>query len=42
MAAKLATLFVGITDLQQRHHPQSIPHIVEKIKHPLKAKSSRF
>ena len=39
MAAKLATLFVGITDLQQRYHPKSIPHLVEKIKDPLKAKS---
>ena len=35
-------MFVDVTDLQQRHHPQNIPHLVEKIKgFPLKAKSFR-
>ena len=38
----MATMFVDVTDLQQRHHPQNIPHLVEKIKgFPLKAKSFR-
>ena len=33
-------LFCDITDLQQHHHPQNIPHTVEKIEgFPLKAKS---
>ena len=33
-------LFCDITDLQQRHHPQNIPHTVEKIEgFPLRAKS---
>ena len=38
----MATIFGDVTDLQQRHHPLKIPHLVEKIKgFPLKAKSFR-
>ena len=38
MATKMATTFGDITDLQQPHHPQNIPRLVEKIKGlPLKA-----
>ena len=34
----MATTFGDITDLQQPHHPQNIPRLVEKIKGlPLKA-----
>ena len=40
MAAKMATMFGDVTDLQQGHHPWNIPHLVEKIKgFLLKAKS---
>ena len=39
MMAKMATLFWDVTEIQQCHHPQNIPHCVEKIKgFPLKAK----
>ena len=42
MASKKATMFGDVTDLQQRHHPWNIRHLVEKIKgFPLKAKSFR-
>ena len=42
MTAKMATMFGDVTDLQQRHHPQNIPHLVKTIKgFPLKAKSFR-
>ena len=42
MVAKIATIVGDVTDPQQRHHPQNIPHLVEKIKDfPLKAKSFR-
>ena len=42
MAAKMATMFGDVIDLQQRHHPWNIPHLVEKIKgSQLKAKSFR-
>ena len=42
MAAKMRAMFGDVTDLQQRHHPYNIPHLVEKIKgFPLKAKSFR-
>ena len=42
MAAKMATMFGDVTELQQRHHPSNIRHLVEKIKgFPLKAKSLR-
>jgi len=35
-------LFCDVTNLQQCHHPQNIPHLVEEIKSfPLKAKSFR-
>ena len=38
----MATIVGAVTGLQQRHHPQNIPHLVEKIKgFPLKAKSFR-
>ena len=40
MAAKMATIVGDVTGLQQRHHPQNIPHLVEKIEgFPLKVKS---
>ena len=36
----MTTMFGDVTDLQQRHHSQNIPRLVEKIKgFPLKAKS---
>ena len=39
LVAKMATLFWDVTEIQQCHHPQNIPHRVEKIKgFPLKAK----
>ena len=39
LVAKMATLFWDVTEIQQCHHPQNIPHHVEKIKgFPLKAK----
>ena len=39
LVAKMATLFWYVTEIQQCHHPQNIPHRVEKIKgFPLKAK----
>ena len=39
LAAKMATLFWDVTEIQQFHHPQNIPHCVETIKgFPLKAK----
>ena len=39
LAAKMATLFWDVTEIQQCHHPQNKPHRVEKIKgFPLKAK----
>ena len=42
MAAKIATIVGDVTGPQQRHHPQNIPHLVEKIKgFPLKVKSYR-
>ena len=42
MAAKIATIFADVKGLQQRHHPQNIPHLVKKIKgFPLKVKSFR-
>ena len=42
MAAKVATIVGDVTGPQQRHHPQNIPPLVEKIKgFPLKAKSFR-
>ena len=42
MAAKKAIIVGAVTGLQQRHHPQNTPHLVEKIKgFPLKAKSFR-
>ena len=42
MAAKMATIVSDVTGLQQRHHPQNIPQLVEKIKgFPLKQKSFR-
>ena len=42
MAAKMATNVGDVTGPQQRHHPQNIPHLLEKIKGlPLKAKSFR-
>ena len=35
-------MFGDVTDLQQRHHPQNILHLVEKMKgFSLKAKSFR-
>ena len=38
--SKMATMFGDVTDPQQRHHPQNIPHLVEKMKgFPLKANS---
>ena len=38
----MAIIVGAVTGLQQRHHPQNIPHLVEKIKgFPLKAKSFR-
>ena len=38
----MRAMFGDVTDLQQRHHPYNIPHLVEKIKgFPLKAKSFR-
>ena len=38
----MATIFGDVTDVQQRHHPQNIPHLVEKMKSFLmKAKSFR-
>ena len=38
----MATMFGDVTDPQQRHHPQNIPHLVEKMKgFPLKANSFR-
>ena len=40
MAAKEATIVGDVTGLQQRHHPNVVPHLVKKIKDfPLKAKS---
>ena len=42
MVANMRAMFGDVTDLQQRHHPYNIPHLVEKIKgFPLKAKSFR-
>ena len=39
LAAKMATLFWDVTEIQQCHHPQNKPHRVEKIKgFPWKAK----
>ena len=39
---QIATIVGDVTGPQQRHHPQNIPHLVEKIKgFPLKAKSFR-
>ena len=32
MAAKMTTIVVGVTGLQQRHHPKSIPHLVKTTK----------
>ena len=32
LEAKMATIVGDVTGLQQLHHPQNIPHIVEKIK----------
>ena len=38
----MATMFGDVTVPQQRHHPQNIPHLVEKMKgFPLKANSFR-
>ena len=38
----MATIVGDVTGLQQRHHPQNIPHLVKKIKgFPLKVKSFR-
>ena len=35
-------MFGDVTNLQQRHNPLNIPHVVEKIKsNPLKGKSFR-
>ena len=40
--SKMATMFGDVTDPQQRHHPQNIPHLLEKMKgFPLKANSFR-
>ena len=40
MAAKMATIVGDVTGLQQRHHPESMPHLVKNIKgFPLKVKS---
>ena len=42
MTAKMAAAVGDVTDLQQRHHPKNIPHLVKKIKgFPPKAKSFR-
>ena len=30
--SKMATIVGDVTGLQQRHHPQNIPHLVKKIK----------
>ena len=36
----MATIVGDVTGLQQRHHPQNIPHLVKKIKgFPLEVKS---
>ena len=38
----MATIVGDVTGQQQRHHPQNIPHLVEKIKgFPLNEKSFR-
>ena len=40
MAAKMATIVGDVTGLQQRHHPQNVPHLVKKVKgFALKVKS---
>ena len=42
MAAQMATIAGDVTDLQQRHHSQNIPHFVKKIKgFPIRIKSFR-
>ena len=42
MAAKITTIVSDVIGHQQRHHPQNISHLAEKIKgFPLKVKSFR-